>query len=172
MLEFYAKSYVEISHQLGIALAIVGEKKYDQEEVSRIVGKLLEETNRLGLLVTRDHIAEMLLELVKGNRATSRLSADKQDLHVAGQMTHDRLAHHFETIHSTLKSELGSVVCRVIPRERVKYSDPKWLFDTSIQKSFPASWGEFQSAGKCYAYGEIRLVLFTLTAHSNGVLSP
>lgn len=162
MLEFSARDYVSITQRLALALTIVGEKKYDDKDINDALGKLLEETNRLGLLVTRDRIAEMFLEVVKANPKTSRMSDDKEKVHIYGEMANPRWAYHLETILSTLKSELGSVLLRIVPRERAKYCDPKWLTDSVLFNKYPDTVDEFQRAGRCFAYGENTACIFHL----------
>jgi hypothetical protein len=162
MLDFAAKDFVEISYRFGLALATLEKRDYDNEAFDRVMEKLLDECNRLGLLVTRDRIAEFILELVKNNRSTSSLSHDKELVRVSGTLPEPRISHHLESIHATLKSEIGAVLFRVIPRERARYCDPKWLTDSIIFSKYADTVDEFQRAGRCFAYGENTACIFHL----------
>jgi hypothetical protein len=77
-------------------------------------------------------------------------------------LDHERTCHHVEAIYATLKAELRGISFRVIPGAKQLFCDPQWLFDSVIYQHFPNAWKEFQSAGKCYAYGENTACAFHL----------
>jgi hypothetical protein len=144
----------------GLPLATLEKRDYDNEAFDRVMEKLLDECNRLGLLVTRDRIAEFILELVKNNRSTSSLSHDKELVRVSGTLPEPRISHHLESIHATLKSEIGAVLFRVIPRERARYCDPKWLTDSIIFLSMPILWMSFSGLVDASPMERIPLAFF------------
>jgi hypothetical protein len=162
MLEFYAKDYVQIAHQFGLILGTYQKDKTDPESIGKALADLLASTFGLGLLVTRDQIGEMLSEMFKVPGAVT-VRVEKPLLRIEGEnLDPARFCHHIESIYSVFRSELGSINFRAVPKEKSKYCDPKWLFDSPIQQNFPSAWGEFQSAGKCYAYGENTACAFHL----------
>jgi len=165
MLEFSAHEYVEISHQFGLALASVCKKQPDGALISKSLGKLLEESNRLGLFVTREAVAQLILELVDMNPAGSTLSlnTDQPVIHIKNlALDNSRWSYHIECIHATLRAELKTIAFRVIPRNKVSHCDPNWLVGTEIYTHFPSAWSEFQAAGRCYAFGENTACAFHL----------
>jgi hypothetical protein len=67
MLEFSARGYVEISYSFGQVLASLRKPDPSKCNLSSSIENLLVEANRLGLVVTRDALAQMLLEMVVAN---------------------------------------------------------------------------------------------------------
>jgi HEPN domain-containing protein len=158
MLEFSARDYLEISHQFGMILAVMGQaQKPDAFDVSKALQLLLTDANRLGLKVTREALGEMLFEMSKTDPESVTMQGEGDDRTFHFKNSHlgkERICHHLETIYSVLKAELRSICFRIVPSGKVSYCDPQWLFESPIYKQFPNAWKEFQSAGRCYAYGE------------------
>lgn len=165
MLEFSARDYIEISHQFGLVLATLRKPEPSSFDLSKAFHKLLEETNRLGLFVTREALSEMLLEIVKVNPQNVKMygEGDERVFHFTNTgLDSDRMCHHMECVYSTLKAELRSFAFRVIPSSKAIYCEPSWLYKSAIYSSFPEAWKEFQSAGRCYAFGENTACAFHL----------
>jgi hypothetical protein len=165
MLEFSARGYVEISYQFGLVLAALRKPDPTVHDLSKSFEKLLGEANRLGLVVTRDALGEMLLEITKTHPGTVKMTGegDERLIHFTNTgLDNDRTCHHIETIYATMKAELGSVSLKAIPREKAKYCDPKWLTTSIMFVKFPDTVDEFQKAGRCFAYGENTACVFHL----------
>lgn len=163
MLEFAAKDYVEIAHTLGLLLGANQKQTDEEEKTGKALSDLLVNCFRLGLMVTRDQVGEMLQEAIKASPNDFKVKTVGGSLRVEqARLDLHRFCHHIETIYSVFRSELGSVTFRAITKEKAKYCDPKWLFESAIQKNFPSAWGEFQAAGRCYAYGENTACAFHL----------
>jgi hypothetical protein len=165
MLEFSARSYVEISYQFGLVLAALRKPEPAIHDLSKSFEKLLGEANRLSLFVTRDALGEMLLEITKAHPGSVKITGEGDDRVVhytnAG-LDPDRTCHHIEAIYATMKAELGTVLCKAIPREKAKFCDPKWQTTGPMFAKFPESVDELQKAGRCYAYGENTACVFHL----------
>jgi hypothetical protein len=164
MLEFSAQDYVEISHQLGMVRASLNQKQASLDDLGKSLEKLSEDINRLGLFVTREALGVFVLELVKANPKNFRIVGKEGNYAVKGSnaLDADRMSYHLECIYSTLRAELSSMAFRAIPAEKSPYCRPKWLFESPIYKNFPTGWKEFQSAGRCYAFGENTACAFHL----------
>src|SRR5260370_19402616 len=157
MLEFSAHEYVEISQQVALALASASKKEPIGTDVSKALKKLIEETNRLSLFVTREALGQFLLEIVNKNPGLASLSGQGEDriLTVKSPFLEDsRWSYHIECVLATLKAELKSIAFRVIPAGKTIYCDPNWLAGSAIFNEFPNAWKEFQSDVSCYALGE------------------
>lgn len=166
MLEFAANEYIEIAHRFGMVLgAVHGQPANQVIDLSKELERLLEGTNRLGLLVTRDSIGEFLLEVVKEHPGSVSMTGTGDDRMVRYNnisLNNERTCHHVEAIYSTLKAELRTTLFKVIPKERAKFCDPKWLTTGPIFEKFPETVDEFQRAGRCFAYGENTACVFHL----------
>src|ERR1035438_6843238 len=104
MLEFAAQDYVEISHRLGMVRASLTRHTVDLDDLGKLIEKLTEEVNRLGLFVTREALGMFLLELVKVNPKTFTLTGkgDEREVRGSNALEPDRLSYHLECIYSTL----------------------------------------------------------------------
>jgi len=165
MLEFAARDYVEMAYQFGAVLATLSKDQPQQLDVSRSIQSLLDESGRLGLPVTHAVLLDLLMEMAKANPAGVKITGEGvgKVVHVAHTvLDHQRMCHHIETIYSTLKAELKSISFRVIPSGKAKYCNKEWLFGSAIYDHFPRAWTEFQTAGRCYAYGENTACAFHL----------
>jgi len=58
--------------------------------------------------------------------------------------------------------ELDTTKCFFIPKEKIEYLEPEWLYGTPLAIQFPSAWREIQRAGRCYAFGETTAVAFHL----------
>jgi hypothetical protein len=171
MLEFSARDYIEITYQFGKVLAILRKEQPGQIDLSEAMQKLLEEANRLGLLVTREALGEFLLEMVKTHPSNVTMrgeGADRTFYFKNADLASDRTAHHIEAIYSTLKAELRTTLFKVIPRERVRYNDAGWLKDSRIESPFPTSFRELVRGGACYSLSQPTACVF----HSMRALEP
>jgi hypothetical protein len=168
MLEFAARDYVEISYHFGLFLGSVRAKQCDPEEVSKGLSKILSESNRLGLWVTRDRIGEMFMEVLKTSpESVQRVSAEEIKIQFAS-LPDNRFYHYVESVYATMKSELSTIAFRAIPKERVQYMSEEWLKDTLLPDLFPTSTRELRRAASCYALGEATASVF----HSMRALEP
>lgn len=162
MLEFSARDYVELSHQLGLLLGSIAEQRADAR-LGQKLGMLIRETTRLGLRVTKEHIDSMMLEVLRDNpnclKGYKPGGESEFELEVIKE---SRICHHLETIYATMRAELGAILFRAIPSEKSKYCDVKLLTDTPMFAKFPDTVDEFQKAGRCYAYGENTACIFHL----------
>jgi hypothetical protein len=164
MLEFAARDYVEIAYEFGSVLAIA-RKSVPQGTVdlSKSIGKLLEDANRLGLLVTREALGMFLLEVAKmhPDRVKMQGQGDDREFHFkdAG-LDSDRMCYHLETIYSTLKAELRTTLFKVIPKEKSKYNDAEWLKGFELQTKFPIAFRELERGGICYSLGQSTASVF------------
>lgn len=165
MLEFSARDYVEISYQFGLVLAALRKPEPTSYDLSSAIQKLLEETNRLSLFVTREALGEMFLEIMKTNPGNVKMDGEGDERTFSFKnigLDSSRMSHHIECVYSTLKAELRSVAFRMVPSNKTAFCDPNWLFNSQIYKQFPGAWQEFQSAGRCYAFGENTACAFHL----------
>ena len=165
MLEFSARSYVEISYQFGLVLAALRKPEPAVHDLSKSFEKLLVEANRLSLFVTRDALGEMLMEITKAHPGSVKITGEGDDrvVHYTNTgLDSDRTCHHIEAIYATMKAELGTILCKAIPREKAKFCDPKWLTTGPVFAKFPDAVDEFQKAGRCFAYGENTACVFHL----------
>jgi hypothetical protein len=161
MLEFSAREYVEWSHHIGVALGSVC-KKPVSNDLYKAFNRMMSETTRLNLPATKQHMAEMILEMMDANPEKSSLSADG-DLRITdATLDAPRLCHHIESIYTSLKAELRAILFKAVPSEKRKYCDPEWLIKTNIYSKFPELVDEFQRAGRCFAYGENTACIFHL----------
>lgn len=160
MLEFSAKDYVELSHQIGLLLGAFSRQQPDAALVGSKLGELVSGASRLGLPVTKEHLVTMIIELSKDSGAQIERLADGR-VSIKGQIDQNRVCHHIETVYPTLRAELGAINFRAIAREKAKYCDQKWLTDTPLLR-FPDTVDEFQRAGRCFAYGENTACIFHL----------
>src|ERR1035441_11071314 len=154
MLDFAAKEYVELAHNLGLIISSVQKRQPDTEMLGKALDRILRDAEALGLSVTRDQIGVMMLEFVEANPKGASLDPSGYFRIKGSTIDLGRFAHHIESVYSILKSELGSIPIKAVPREKAKYLAPKWLTDSLIYTNFPNAWQEFQYAGHCPAYGE------------------
>jgi hypothetical protein len=160
MIEFYARTYLEIVHQFGILLG--AGKPCDPDVIRDVWTDLMEETVRMGLPVTKEHIDGVVLELVGENPESFKLTGGGHFEIIGAALPHERMRHHAEAIYTTLTAELGSLQLRAIPREKSRYCDAKWLADGILMMKYPDTVDEFQRAGRCFAYGENTACIFHL----------
>src|SRR5580704_9297226 len=160
MLEFAARRYVELSHQLGLLLGTHC-KRTPGKDFADSVGYLLSETKRLGLRTTQEHIYDWIRELMKENPGRVKLQSDGLVTIHDIELNSDRTCHHIETIYSAMGAELSVILFRAIPKEKNGFCDSEWLRNTVINK-FPETVDEFQKAGRCFAYGENTACVFHL----------
>jgi hypothetical protein len=167
MLEFSARDYVELAHQIGLLLASLDKHQANQDSAAEKMLLLIAETSRLGLVVTKEHIDEMMMESLKKHPEALKAYKSGRDWAWSEtdgplEMNDSRLCHHLESIYTTMRAELGAILFRAIPREKTKYCQPEWLVNTPIFVKFPETVDEFQKAGRCFAYGENTACLFHL----------
>jgi hypothetical protein len=162
MLDFAAKEYVELAHNLGLIISSVQKRQPDTEMLGKALDRILRDAEALGLSVTRDQIGVMMLEFVEANPKGASLDPSGYFRIKGSTIDLGRFAHHIESVYSILKSELGSIPIKAVPREKAKYLAPKWLTDSLIYTNFPNAWQEFQYAGHCHAYGENTACAFHL----------
>ena len=163
MLEFAARDYVEIAYQFGEVLATLRTEKPQEFDLGNAIQTLLAETNRLGLLVTRDALGEFLLEMVKLNpdSVTAIGIGMERTFHFKNiGLNTQRTCYHIENIYSTLKAELRTTLFKVIPKERAKYNDAKWLKSPDLQTKFPLAFRELEHGGICYSLGQPTACVF------------
>ena len=152
-------------------LAALRKPAPDIRDFSKAIETLLAETNRMGLLVTRDALGEMLLEVVKTNPGSVKMTGegDERTIHFTDTgLPSERMCHHVEAIYATMKAELGTVLLKAIPREKIQYSNSEWLKHSEIQFKFPMSFKELDRAGVCYSLGQPTASVF----HSMRALEP
>jgi hypothetical protein len=171
MLEFSARSYVEISYQFGLVLASLRKPGLPLDDFSPFFEKLMGEANRLGLVVTRDALGEMLMETVKTCPENAKLTGtgNERVAHFSGAgLDNDRTCHHVEAIYAAMKAELGAILLKAVPRERIRYNNSEWLKKSEIELRFPTSFKELDRAGVCYSLGQATASVF----HSMRALEP
>jgi len=163
MLEFAARDYVEIAFEFGAVLGALRRPQSDYIDLTKEFKKLMEETNRLGLSVTRDVLGEFVVEVMKTHPGTVTVTGTGEDrtVHFANMsLNAERTCHHVEAIYSTLKAELRTTLFKMIPRERAKYSNAEWLRDTDLQTKFPVAVTELERGGICYSLGQPTACVF------------
>jgi hypothetical protein len=171
MFEFSARGYVEISYTFGQVLASLRKPEPAFCDLSRSIETLLSEANRLGLVITRDALGEMLLEIMNANPGSVNMTGEGDERKV--QFTNvgldsERTCHHVETIYATMKAELGAILLKAIPRERATYCNSEWLKNSEIESKFPTSFTELDRAAICYSLGQSTASVF----HSMRALEP
>lgn len=169
MYEFKAREYVDLAYQLGLAIAKFGNPQLEGGEgegFGTLMRTLIQESSDLSLPVTRAHMQEMVREIYRNPNAAQALAQGRpitaEDYDVA------RVVHHLESIQLSLKSELGSMLFRVVSRERNEYLEFRWLVASPISAKFPTSLRELNNAGSCYALGQSTASVF----HSMRALEP
>ena len=160
MLEFYASRYLDVVHRFGL---LMGSGKPPDPNVTRDVwSHLSEDAERIGLPVAKEYLSQLTLELVETNPGCFKLTQGGGFEIIGAQLTHERSVHYAEAVYRILKAELESLKLRVIPREKSRYCDPKWLTDGLLMTKYPDSVDEMQRAGRCFAYGENTACVFHL----------
>jgi hypothetical protein len=86
------------------------------------------------------------------------LEKQKQAFLKSEPVVRSRLEH----LSSVVESELQSRLFFHMQADRVENWERKWLTDTVIYENFPKAHEEFQSAGRCYSYGETTACVFHL----------
>jgi hypothetical protein len=173
MLEFAAAKFVEISHRFGLLLGAVNNRTLlvDPDILEDTYSDLITLGSHLGLAVTTKHLINLFGELHSNAPADvqeqNKERIKRGELIISGEMTHERAAHHVESIYSTMLAELGSMLFRAIPKERAIYWEG-WLSGTDIGSKFHTSATELERAGRCYALGEATACVF----HSMRALEP
>jgi hypothetical protein len=161
MLEFSAETYVDIAQQLGMIIGALKGQGTATHDFNKAFNTILGDAESLGLVVTRDQVARMIVEQVSADRTKAHLTDGV--LHIQDQaIDPNRLLYHMETVITVLKSELRSIKFRAIPKEKARYCDPKWLTDGVLFDKYPDTVDEFQRAGRCFAFGENTACIFHL----------
>jgi hypothetical protein len=171
MLDFSAREYEQISYEFGFVIATL-RMQPQAMNLGSSIKKLVDETNRLGLLVTREALGEYLLEVVKASKPGTVQISGHGDERVVNfddvGLNNERTCHHIEAIYSTLKAELRTTLFKVIPRERSKYNDESWIEGFMIESCFPTSFQELVRGGICYSLGQPTACVF----HAMRALEP
>jgi hypothetical protein len=182
MLEFSAHEFVEISHRFGLLLGMKKRESVGTDQdafrqalrdaIQNVFGDLLSKGNNLGLDVTTEQLVEFISEY-QGNaseevKKRNKLNLEAGRLVIGGEMDLSRMTQWVETLYSTMRAELKSIIFRAIPKERIKYCNAKWLKDLPIESKFPTSFRELERAGSCYSYGQGTASVF----HSMRALEP
>ena len=165
MLEFAAHDYLEISHRFGLLLGMVKRQNPDPNVLGESLTILWDQTIRLGLVVTKEHLICLMEDLAKENPTSVKFTRhnDLVDISIRGaKLDATKMSSHIETLYRTLRAELASNLLRAIPKEKASFLDPKWLTDTILFQKFPDTVDEFQRAGRCFAYGENTACIFHL----------
>lgn len=160
MLEFSSRDYLEFALQIGRILGTSGRGQPDVYLIGRAIEKLIGDADRLGLHVTRDHLATMLLEITSPD--TASLSPDGMIQFTNVRLDTDRMRRHLEAAYISLRAELDAILFRVIAPEKTRYCDSEWLTDTKLFATSPDIVDELQRAGRCFAYGENTACVFHL----------
>jgi hypothetical protein len=164
MLDFAAQEYAEITYWLGLIVAKYSPES-DPPNFGRILGKLLNDAERLGLVVTRDALWQMVDEMIGANPGKIAVKREGQNINLVAtdvSISPERLRHHAESVYSILRSELRAVTFKAIPKEKAKYASPEWLSGTDLYSKYPETVDEFRKAGRCFAYGENTACIFHL----------
>jgi hypothetical protein len=132
------------------------------DESNERLSKLVKGAEHLDIPVTKAQIWKMINEVMRSHPECVKVNSTGRWDVVDAPFDRDRMCHHFETIFSTLRAELGSIIFRAIPREKSRYCHPGWLVNTPIFAKFPATVDELQRAGRCFAYGENTAFVFHL----------
>src|SRR5664280_1809883 len=151
MLKFAAEDFWEASELIG---HIVENQTYVVDHRTRAVNsiaKLMAHCKRLGLGVSVEHIKKVHADYEAGG---------------TDQVLAERFHSGMTSLAAVVHSELAGEQFRYIESTKTAYCDPEWLVGTQIQDRFPRAFGEIQSAGRCYAYGENTACAF----HLNRVL--
>ena len=172
MLDFAARDFVEISYAFGLLLSD-REKQMsalNQNVIGDSLTALIKHCQKLGLVVTQEHINRMLEDIVKQSPESVKFHPPEIGgfYFTDAKLNSVRTMHHIETLYSTMLAELGNLLFSAIPRDRTLYCGPKWLADTPIPNKFPTSLKELERAGNCYALGEPTACVF----HSMRALEP
>jgi hypothetical protein len=182
MLEFAAKDFVEISHRFGLVLGFAKRhsaatdsgtlQKTLEDSLQNVFGDLLKNGSNLGLAVTTEHLLLLLRE--HHQNATEEIkqrnieNVRRGEFVIGGQMDMNRAAYYAETLYSTMRAELSSMLFKAVPKERARYSNAEWLKNSVIESRFPTSFRELDRAGACYALGQPTASVF----HSMRALEP
>jgi len=161
MLEFSADVYVDLAHQMGEIIGSLKARQSQSHNLNNAFNRILSDAQNLELVVTRDQIASMILEMVKNDPASASLANGTLRVE-AQEIEPHRLLHYMETVLSVLKSELRAIKFRAIPKEKNRYCDPKWLTEGNIFKKYPDTVAELQRAGRCFSFGENTASIFHL----------
>jgi hypothetical protein len=162
MLEFSAKDFAEIAHNLGLLL---GQAKQpfnkDNTLFSDALNALIANCNRLGMDVTLQHVMSMAEEMVKASPKS--FVQESWGFRITNAtLPQDRIVYYGELLYTTMRMELGAIKFRAIPREKNIYCSDKWPTHPIIQQKHPETIDELQRAGRCYAYGENTACVFHL----------
>jgi len=171
MLEFAARDFLDLSHNVGMMLGALQRLNRQPGDLGQSLGQSLsglpEKCKRLNLPVTAQFMGEWMVEAFAGmtdqEKAESlALLRTTGEVHVKTNFSAERMVQHVETIYRSLRIELSSLLLRVIPREKAKYCNEQWLQDSPGLARYPDTIEEFQRAGRCYAYGENTACVFHL----------
>jgi hypothetical protein len=163
MLEFAAADFVELSHKLGLILGEVNKPTASSGEIPLDkLGDVLTHCCRLGLNVTREHVVCFMEEMARTSPPGS-VHITGEEIRIKNpQANYLRAVYYAEVIYSTMRAELESRQFRALPAEKLVYCDIAWLTDSPMFQKFPDTVDEFQSAGRCFAYGENTACIFHL----------
>lgn len=170
MLEFSAAKYVEISNIFGRITGFYHRPSDEKWDLSNSINILLDDASALGLVVTKEHLGRMLVEMVNANPGKVHLTGDRErTLHIKDvALAPDRFCYHIESVYSTMKAELSTIMLKTIPRERGGYASGEWLKGRGVESRFPTSFNELERAASCYAVGQPTAAVF----HSMRALEP
>lgn len=172
MLEFSAREYIELTYGIGLVLGLSnrGGDADQGKELGNRLASLVTQSSRLGLPVTKDFLNQLVRHLMVNGKvevtgtppnATVRVVANDPE-------TMSEVCHRLEALYIILRSEIGTMLFRAIPRDRTEFTSPEWLKKFEIDLSFPASFRELHRAGTCYALGQPTASAF----HSMRALEP
>lgn len=151
MLKFAAEDFWEAS---GIIGHVLENRAYVIDHKARAVNsiaKLMAHCKRLGLAVSAEHIKKVHADYEAGG---------------SDEVLVERFRSGMTSLAAVIHSELAGKQFLYIEATKTPYCDSEWLTGTLIQANFPRAFGEFRSAGRCYAYGENTACAF----HLNRVL--
>jgi len=146
MLKFAAEDFWEASEVIG---RISENPRYSvdyQPRAERVFAKLMTNVKALGLKGSIRYLVKMQEGTDLDVTAGSPANFNKE----------------VQILSSIIEAELGARMFRYIQSEKSQFCEPEWLVGTSIQDKFPRAFYEFQSAGRCYAYGENTACAFHL----------
>jgi hypothetical protein len=161
MLEFSASKYVKISHHFGLIMATLKRQELNANDLGAAINGLLSDATALGLEVTREHLSNLIVEIVEADPSKATVENGLLRLRDAS-LDSGRSYHHIECVYSTLEAELSSIVFKAVPREKARFCNSDWLLKSPIFEKFPETVDEFQKAGRCFAYGENTACIFHL----------
>jgi hypothetical protein len=171
MLDFAARPFLDLAHNLGLVLGIF-KKTGPYEEIGSALGTVMSQLPRscreLGLPVTGEMFNDLVLAAFSGltpekKRAVIQRMMKTGEVQIEQlQFSNDQMCQRMETIYAALRAELNSLKLRVVAREKSRFVDDNWLENSILAKKYPETIDEFHHAGRCYAYGENAACVFHL----------